>query len=183
MDYSLLVNTVFNYYNNSAFNFLRSININKDYWNYIPTNNIDVSYMVKDVIDSSYKGNFIDIGCGAPVIPNIFKILGFKSFALEYNNIFKTVYDSLYSSNFNKPVDDYFIGDLLTHNFKEYDILYSYNPIKDQLTMIKGLKNIINTMKSGAVFYFKPASVDYKQLEKLGFVQINTYCLFKYIKK
>lgn len=179
INYGLLIRTIFDKYNNTIFNVLRQHVSDTKYWNYIPSHFKEIEVVLQDIICNDYKGSVIDVGCGSPVIPTLFKILGYKSYGLEYNELYKLAYNSLGE----KVLDDYIIGDLLTHDFKEYDILYSYNPIRDKLLMLEGIKNIIKTMKPGAVFYFKEASVEYSDLRKLGFTLIPTSYISKYIKK
>lgn len=105
--------------------------------------------------------SFMDVGCGVPVIPTIFSRLGCKAFGLEYNKAYLKAYPELIE------------GDLLKYDFSAHDILYSYNPLSDPNLMVKGLDNIIATMKKGAIFYFFPAGPSEEKLKSLGFVQAN----------
>lgn len=128
-----------------------------DFYYYIPSSNVYIKTVLLDLLKDpkldNYR-NFIDIGAGTPLIMDIFKqvlpdLSWYKRFtSLELSDIYCELFKKLTK------------GDLLTYNFKEYDILYSYNPIRNCDLMIEGLKNIINTMKEGAILYFVAA--DYK---------------------
>lgn len=181
MDYKLLCEKLFvSAYQSSAYKLnhkLREPN-SKEYY-YIPSGNYTIVTVLEDLKKSKVNladKSFIDIGAGTSTIPLIFKIAGCKtSVGLEFDKIFvKLDEDELL-----------FEGNLLRHDFKSYDILYSYNPIKDEELMIEGLKNIINTMKKGAILYFNAAS--YKVIRYLNNIvkaeKIEFTSIFKYIKK
>lgn len=123
----------------------------KNYY-YIPSDCFDITELFKDICKNNKdlsKLSFMDIGAGLNTIPKIAKILGFKeSKGLEIDPL----YVKLDYNNFLIQ------GDILKYDFKDYDILYAYNPIKDHGTMLKGLKNIVKTMKPGATLYFNSAS-------------------------
>lgn len=151
---------------------------NKQYYPYIPVYSNRLNVIVEDVLKSKKKLDklsFIDIGAGTSIIPQLFKILGFgKVSGLEFDAVYVAL-------------DDFkllFQGDLLTHDFKDYDILYSYNPINNNELMIKGIENIIATMKKGAILYFVSASSEVNNyFNKLGLTISKQGNYFKYIKK
>ena len=54
------------------------------------------------------------------------------------------------------------------YNFSQYDILYSFSPIKNYDKMKIALDNVCNTMKKGAIFYFvKAGTIDVSKFTKL----------------
>lgn len=141
---------------------------------YIP---IDASMLTAVFIDilklKDYESkSFIDIGAGNNAVINIANILGFKKpKGLEINKLY-----------LNLDIDNNLIeGDLTTFDFKDFDILYSYNPIRKASNMKQGLLNIVKTMKSGSIFYYCNACVPDDYLESLGFKKIyfDTYKLIK----
>jgi len=181
MDYKLLCQELFRLnYDSPAYkigNALRDIN-SKEY-HFIASCDYDIPIILEDLKKSKVNladKSFIDIGAGTSIIPLIFKIAGCKeSKGLEF--------DKVYVRLDNRQM--LFEGNLLTHDFSEYDILYSYNPIRDEDLMVEGLENIIKTMKKEATLYFNVASskvqdylVDIKQAKK-----INPYSrIYKYKK-
>jgi len=126
----------------------------QNFYYYIPSSNVYIKTVLLDLLKdpnlSNYR-NFIDIGAGTPLIMDIFEqvlpdLSWYKRFtSLELSDIYCEIFKKLKK------------GNLLTYNFKEYDILYSYNPIRNSDLMIEGLKNIINTMKEGAILYYVAA--------------------------
>ncbi len=148
------------------------------YFGYIPSYEDVIVAMIDDINKSNIsleKSSFIDIGCGLPIIPKIFDILGCKEYkGLEYNDIYMLLDN-----------DNYLIkGDLLTYDFSKFDILYSYNPIKDGELMAKGIKNIIKTMKPGATFYFEQACCINKPKDGTPWLKkLDHYGLQKYTKE
>lgn len=138
-------------------------------WHYVPSNFNSIVELL-EVYGTDLKGkSFIDVGAGTSAIPKIFKMFGCeKAVGLEYNNVLVLL-----------DTDHMLIeGDMLTYDFKEYDILYSYNPLKCTKLMTKGLENVINTMKVGAKFYFQPASS--LPLDRLGFKKCKE-CPYLYV--
>ena len=98
--------------------------------------------------------NFLDAGCGMPVMPNLFKILGCKhSIGLEYTELYAKVFSEVVKQ-----------GNILEYNFRDHDIIYSYNPIKNPLLMDKGLVRMKKTMKPGAILYFVSAQSHQKEV-------------------
>jgi hypothetical protein len=159
-------------------NIHRKIDLKNNYFPYIPICSYNLEYIVNDVLKSKKKLNklsFIDIGAGTNTIPQLFKILGFGKVAgLEF--------DPVYVALDNQKL--LLEGDLLTYNFKDYDILYSYNPIIDSNLMIKGITNIITTMKKGAILYFVPCHSEIiKYFNNLGVYIAKEGHYLKYIKK
>ncbi len=154
--------------NNPLVNILRNIkHNNKSYYPYIPTYTARLELILKKIIADNKnlsKKSFIDIGCGFPAIPIIMDILGCKqNKGLEYSEL----YIQLLANQYKKYMIQ---GDLLTYDFKDFDILYSYNPIEDPELMIEGIKNITKTMKKGAIFYFNCVSGNTNILKDLGFI-------------
>ncbi len=151
-----------------------AIQDNNKYYKYIPSYVHELKIVIEDLIDENINlidKNFIDIGCGLPVVPDLFKILGCKeTIGLECSPLYTKVFGN------NRIINE----DLLTHNFKDYDILYSYNPIIDCELMEKGLENIISTMKKNAIFYFNKASQ--VNVEKLNLIKVHSN-IYKYIKQ
>jgi len=152
----LLINEVFkNVYDSIPYK-LKNLHRDKNDKNYyyIPSScsvvNSLFDHIIKNTKDLS-KLSFMDIGAGLSIIPKIAKIIGFnESKGLEI--------DPLY---IRLDYEKYLIeGDILKYNFKDYDILYAFNPIQDHNSMLIGLKNIIKTMKPGATLYFNSASED-----------------------
>lgn len=147
--------------------------LNENYYHYIPTNDWSIWEVAKDIKKRKIrksKCSFIDIGCGVPLIPVLFKHFGFKeSIGLEYNKVFNTY------TGFIKN------GDLFDVDFSRYDVLYSYNPIRNRTLMLKGIEHIISTMKKNAVFYFKNALFGSTELEDLGFEALRE-SIYVYVK-
>ena len=160
-------------------------NGNGDFYYYIPSYNEYIKTVLLDLLKDSKLStytHFIDIGAGTPLIMDIFrqalpKPIYYKKFtALELSDIYCEVFPPLTK------------GNLLTYNFKEYDVLYSYNPIRNSDLMIEGLKNIISTMKEGAILYFVEA--DYKVRDYFENTLKSDHCilldskqrLYKYTK-
>ncbi len=146
---------------------------NPDYFKYIPTYHRTVARIIEHLkdreVDFKLK-SFIDIGCGVPAIPRIFKKLGcHTSKGLEYYQGYIAAYPELIH------------GDLLSYNFGEYDILYSYSPIKHQDIMREGLKNIINTMRKRAIFYYCDG-IHALYKDPMGFKRVEELGLFYYVK-
>lgn len=148
---------------------------NETNYPYIPVDEYRLSIIIKDLIKSKidFKNkSFIDIGCGVPIIPKIFKILGCKeSSGLEFEELYCRMDHEKYLIH----------GDLTTFNFKDYDILYSFNPIRNSELMEKGLNNIMTTMKEGSVLYFIQAgNISKTTLNK--FTKIKNESIFKFKK-
>lgn len=151
----------------------------KDYFPYIPIDSQRIGWIIEDIMSNNLSledKNFMDIGCGVPIIPKIFDILGCKkSKGLEYQKDY-----------IDKYGDGFLIqGDLLTFNFEEYDYLYSYNPICDNKVMSEGLTNIMKTMKPGATFYFVQACGVKPEVMK-NFIRLEKECCsstYKFIKQ
>lgn len=187
MNYELLLKTLFkdsqksiHYKIQEAVSQRTKINENKNYYGYIPSSAYSFLPVLMDLVNNSTnfkEKKFMDIGCGNPIIPLLFDILGCKeSKGLEYEK-FYILLDQQYDGD-KKLIE----GDLLTYDFKNWDILYSYNPIKDKKTMEKGLINIMKTMKKGAIFYFNPAiGIDEKIIKK--FTRIANGYIYKYTKE
>lgn len=142
-------------------------------YGYIPTGAYTLVPIIQNILENNpdlSKIKFMDIGCGYPIIPKIMQILNCKEAkGLEIQDI----YVNLDRSN------TLIKGDILKYNFKEYDILYAYNPIRDQNLMDKGLERIVKTMKPGATFYFANAGHPKTEVFKL-FKGYGSY--WKYIK-
>jgi hypothetical protein len=147
----------------------------KSYWNYIPSYENAIEDLLEQEIQKLKEINtlsFLDVGAGTSTIPTIMSIMGFaKSMGLEYQDLYV-----------NLEPDWLFQGDLLDYDFKEWDVLYSYNPIQNEALMIKGIDNIIATMKSGAIFYFLPSSGAGQYLKKLGGRNLKGSAIIKYVK-
>jgi len=59
-------------------------------------------------------------------------------------------------------------GNMLTFTgYEQYDILYAYNPLRDDNLMIEALYHIIKNMKVGASFYFYNARLKREDLKKI----------------
>lgn len=146
---------------------------NSNYYGYIPSYDRHLYNLFEDItknVRSISKKKFIDIGCGFPLIPKIADILGFNDCkGLEFEDLYVKLDESGILIH----------GDLLNYDFKDYDVLYSYNPIRDIKLMNDGLRNIINTMKPGAIFYFADAGhID----DDIKLLFIRCYSLWKYQK-
>jgi len=145
---------------------------------YIPVNSYVLAPIIEDLIKSKIKfdkKSFIDIGCGIPIIPKIFEILGCKEVkGLEYDNLYIRM---------ENPKKYLIKGDLLTYDFKKFDILYAYNPIYNNTLMNRGLTNIMNTMKEGATFYFvATTSITPNNMAKLKNIGNGMSNILKYTK-
>ncbi|MDR0861080.1 MAG: class I SAM-dependent methyltransferase [Candidatus Peribacteria bacterium] len=123
--------------------------------------------------------SFIDVGCGVPLIPDFIKDLGCKDVhGLEYNprivNMVKSHYPDVALHEDN----------MLTYQeYGKYDILYTYNPLRDPEDMEKALLIIMNQMKPGAVLYFMKACDCDLFLKNHGFVcQNGRYGIYKFVK-
>lgn len=139
---------------------VRRISKNNEKYPYIQSTCFDVFTMIEDLNKLGLnfsESSFIDAGCGVPVIPDIMRILGFKdTVGLEYNETYCSIEPSLLQ------------GDMLKFNFKPYDVIYSYNPFMNHELMNKAIRNVMKTMKKGAIFYFNQAcSLDKDISEKL----------------
>lgn len=142
---------------------------NPDYYKYIPmTNDFMLTEMISDIYeritqtpDSSEKIRFVDAGCGYPLIPHIVNLIcGIKSEGIEINKtlveyfkISQSMPTSLSADKINRSVE-LKEGNILTHDFREYDYIYSYSPIFNSDLMFDAVLNIRSTMKNGAVLYF-----------------------------
>jgi len=150
---------------------------NKDYFPYIPISPDRVALIIEDLKNSNFQfedKSFMDIGCGIPIIPKIFEALGCRtSKGLEYQQEYV-----------DADKENYLIqGDLLTYNFGNPDLLYSYNPIRDTKLMSQGLENIMDTMKSGAILYFIQARpVNPNTINKFTARPKNMYNILKFLK-
>ena len=158
----------------------------EEYYNYIPINENAIIRILKDIRKmhlKKQKMSFIDIGCGIPVVPAIAKAFGFEeSYGLEYSELLVQIADTFKRDE--RLGIQMLNGDLVSYCFKDFDVLYSYNPIQKTELMIKGLENITKTMKKGAVFYFVSAGVDYKKLFELGFEELKgANAIYKYVKQ
>ena len=191
-----IINFVFNACKkDTIYNLLSSLNYgDKDRWYYIPSHNYQIENLITDIFKNNKleKKRFIDIGCGYPAIGKMLQIMGYDPkniFGLEYNqniiDVIKNSHSIIPLNGNDRRIENNIInGDLMNHNFKTYDILYSYNPLKRGDDMLEGINNIIKTMKKGAIFYFSNASISHIELEKLGFNRFATEpSLYKYIKE
>jgi hypothetical protein len=151
-------------------------------FSYIPLSTCDFAYIVSDIVkqgDFSQK-SFIDVGCGVPIYSDFMKDLGCKeAHGLEYNTkIIKTVAPYY-------PDIELHVGDMLKYqDYGKYDILYSYNPLRNSQRMDDALLLIMEQMKIGSVLYFVPATVSLN-LEMWGFERLtnhNIHNVFKFYK-
>lgn len=142
-------------------------------YNDISTNNKDIS-----------KLSFIDVGCGIPVIPKIAQLIGF-----EYNNIFGLENNPHFRyianvGNFSILDRNYIVQDMREHDFGKYDYIYSYNPLCEESNMKLGLTKIMDTMKSGATFFFSRSDdIDDLYLKNLKFFKFTEKYSYLYIYK
>lgn len=150
------------------------------YYGYIPMYSWVLQEIAKDIkmnIPNLEEKQLIDAGAGTNLVANFFKgVLDLNSsVGLEISDVYLTLDKS------KKLIK----GDILKFNFKDYDIIYSYNPIRDNKLMIKGLKNIIKTMKNGAVLYYLDSNINPTQLKKLGLDIVGELegRIYKFIKK
>lgn len=113
-------------------------------YTYIPVYDRALKEIIEHV--GNLEGKIVcDAGAGSTAIANLFLILGAKDAkALEINDVYQRHMD------LKRLVK----GNILTHDFSEYDIIYTFRPLSDKVLMVKGLKNIIKTMKKGARLYF-----------------------------
>lgn len=156
------------------YKFNNALNKIQNYYPYIPSCEFSIMKVFEDIYKTMNTKDlkFIDIGAGNDVILNIAKILGFDICrGLEYN-------DKLIELNSSNTLIK---GDLLDYDFKDYDVLYSYNPIIDSELMLKGIKNIINTMSKNSVFYFNNANIHSETLKVLGFIYLRNN-IYKFTK-
>lgn len=147
--------------------------------------------MIEDLKLNKIKSKgkkFIDIGSGFPIVPNIMHLIaGYNSIGLEYNQLVIDTIDTHrkmspfhYGGIYLAPV---FQGNLLEYDFKDYDVLYAYSPIRDHTMMLDGIDNIIKTMKQGAVFYFQSTMrMNSDELKNRGLMHLKGP-MFKYIKQ
>jgi hypothetical protein len=154
-----------------------NIGHDKNYYGYIPIDPHTLFRLLKEEIskiEDIGSKKFLDAGAGNSTICNIMSIMGFgECQGLEYRKIYVEL---------NPLV--LFRGNILTYNFKKWDVIYSYNPIIDKKMMAKGIDRIVSTMKPGAVFYFVGASnYPIETLISHGGVRINvSYNIIKYVK-
>jgi hypothetical protein len=179
-DYECFVAMAFqNHTENLVFKLGRELDLGRKegYYCYIPTHINVIEDLLKfeiSKLENINKLSFLDAGAGTSIIPKIMKSMGFKkSKGLEYQELFVKL-----------DPEWLFKKDILKYNFKDWDVIYSYNPIQNNELMCKGIDNIINTMKPGAIFYFCSASYQISnKLNLLGskeLTRVNN--VFKYIK-
>lgn len=156
----------------------------KDCYPFIPLEGFRLSIIVEDILknhktfEDRKKYVFCDAGCGIPFIPKILKILGFKSFGVEYEKVFSKLYPYEVTH-----------ANILEYDFGKCDVVYSYNPIENPKIMVKALDNVLSTMKSGATLYFVKAGCyefDFKKYGKVTHLKIEhnlEYSIFKVVKK
>jgi hypothetical protein len=179
LDFELLCRTMFEGGRNSLqsqVGALVSLGSDKQYYAYIPSYSEYIARLLKyeiSKIPNIENLSFLDAGAGMNTIPKIMKIMGFfNSKGLEYQDLYVKMDQNWL-----------FQGDILTYDFKDWDIIYSYNPIKDTKLMCKGIDNIINTMKVGSIFYFLEASNAGQHLISKGGVRCKfNGQMIKYIK-
>lgn len=123
----------------------------RGYYNYIPTQTNRIKQLITDYIlpiPNKKELKFLDAGAGTVIIPRIVKAIGFKEAkGLEYNTF-------LVKKSHNELIE----GDILSYDFSEWDVIYSYNPLADRELMVQGLLNIMGTMSKGSTFIFYAAS-------------------------
>ncbi len=156
-------------YSHPLINRRSTIHKNKDYFPYISTPSEGMAKLAKIIVQNHKEGlSFCDAGCGIPAIPLIMSDLGYKAHGVEFTKE--------YAEAFPKIVR---YGDILTYDFKEFDILYAFSPIMKKEIMEKAVINIQNTMKKGATFYFWSIAVDPKPL---GFIRVENTTFNKFVK-
>lgn len=154
------------------------------YWNFIPVSSsilIIIIEYIYDTLEKKYESNFLDIGCGTGSIPTIMKYCFnfIKSDGIELREEYIKIaykYGLLHFSNqlFNSDIFAF-------EDYDKYDLLYSYNPIKNKNLMDKALIHIISKMKPGAELIFVNECCSTEILNNLGFKKIK-YSIFSFKK-
>lgn len=150
---------------------------------YIPTNPRILSKLILSEIvpiKQKDKKSFLDAGAGSCLIPELMSLFGFKeSSGLEFSDFYVKLDQS----------KRLFQGDILTYNFSNWDVIYSYNPMCDHEMMKRGIDNIITTMKKGAILYFFTASISIenflkeKEAVSLSYIDDSLERIYKFVKK
>ncbi len=92
-----------------------------------------------------HKIKFCDAGCGVGdkviLASDIFNL---DSFGVEYDPF---IYKIARNRLFKKAI----LGDITTHDFSPYDIIYAYNPMHSYEGMKKFFDNLVKTARNGAI--------------------------------
>lgn len=173
----------------NAIKFLAGRNKPKTHYSYIASSGESKRLFIEDILKSDKKEGdvvkkFCDVGCGVPVIPVVMNILGYDSYGLEFEQVYCT-----YFNGYNDV--EMIHGDMVSHDFKDFDYLYSYHPISDKTKMAKALVNVLTSMKKGATLYFnqsEPLGIDFSAYGKVSTLKDSEdkeqiSCLYKIVKK
>lgn len=113
-------------------------NPNLDYWSNIPISSVSLSPLYT-VYQPDFK--LLDLGCGAGNVLRFAKNIGYKVFGVEFNvELLK------YLGDYNYLYQD--IKELNKKFFSEFDVIYSYKPLKKEFKDYIDI--IINNMKFGS---------------------------------
>lgn len=140
------------------------------YWGNIP---INISSL--RVIDTIYKPKFkfLDLGCGSGNVLEYAKNIGYDVFGVEYDkSLEKYLHEYKYLI--------YNIEDLDEKFFEDFDVIYSYLPLKKNKE--KFLKKVIKGMKINSLLYIPYNTINdsrVKEISNCCFKKINNKEVFK----
>ena len=129
---------------------------NKDHYSFIPTHNIEkivrtLHYVrTLDTGRNRSRNKFLDCGCGIGNIMMIANSLGFKAYGIEYEKENVELARKLLRNTIN-PDEQVIYGDIMEYkHYKQYDVIYYYEPLKNHRKQRKFADKIAKDAKRGA---------------------------------
>jgi 2-polyprenyl-3-methyl-5-hydroxy-6-metoxy-1,4-benzoquinol methylase len=140
---------------------------------------LDTLYRLSLYVGSKYRRQyrFLDIGCGIGNIVLLASMVGFNAYGLEYNEKIYSMAKRMMGPH------RIFKGDMNKFTeYNQYDILYYYQPICQNKTMLEFAKKLAKVMKCGA--YVIPNGTDIpftesNRFEKIELCQHSCHSVFR----
>jgi len=104
--------------------------------------------LVKRKLDEIQHPKFVDAGCGIGLIVKLAERIGFNGTGVELNPENVSVAKRVFPNYIDRC--NYQIGNILEHNYSEYDCVYYYQPIKKLDIENQFEEKVENEMKVGS---------------------------------
>lgn len=119
---------------------------------------------------------FLDIGCGKGNTLVLAKSLGYTVFGIEMREEYKEWHKQLFGFLWEETVRIINAFDWLkTHKFKETDIVYAFQPIRDYEQMVKLRDKIVEQSAKGTIFLFYGFGFSDAELKKFKIKRLYRY--------
>lgn len=90
---------------------------------------------------------FVDAGCGIGTKVAMAGMLGLDAYGVELNPDYVRVAQRMVGYGSDHVIE----GDAIKHNYKPYDIIYFYRPMRDERMQSQLEQRIVRTAQSGAI--------------------------------